>query len=181
MEESPEYFGYLMNDARLTNAISGYGSGKRRLEVLSAHALLHEMAGDDSLFVDHADSGRPIVAGWNISISHTTGFVCVIISKERVVAVDIERFDERVNRVAAHFLRPDEKASDLNSRLVCWCAKETLYKYSINQNLGFSDMRIDTTSILTRTGTVEAENLKQAVSHHIHYRIEDDYVLTYMF
>lgn len=64
------------------------------------------------------------------------------ISSLSPVAIDIEYISDRVSRIISRFLRPDEEASTLFQQLVCWCAKETAYKFFSSQHLEFLDMRI---------------------------------------
>lgn len=48
--------------------------------------------------------------------------------------MDIEYFNDRVERIASKFLRKDEKAEDLDAKLVHWCAKETVFKLFSEEN-----------------------------------------------
>ena len=105
------------------------GSESRRLEFLAVRALLSHMVGDDVAIL-YDNKGCPFLSnGWNISISHTKGFAVIIVSEANNVAVDIEYISERVRRVKSKFIRQDETADKLEELLVCWCAKETLYKF----------------------------------------------------
>ena len=44
--------------------------------------------------------------------------------------------------MAAKFLRSDEPFDDVDSQMVAWCAKETVYKLLPELKLGFDDMRV---------------------------------------
>ena len=114
-----------------------YKQEGRKLEFLAIRALMYEMlkangaskgllshAGD----ITHNEAGKPLFRGYHISVSHTKGYAALILSRNQEVAVDIEYFSDRVERISSKFLRKDEKAVDQDSMLVHWCAKETVYK-----------------------------------------------------
>lgn len=156
------------------------GSESRRLEFLAVRALLYHMVGDDVAIL-YDNKGCPFLSnGWNISISHTKGFAVIIVSEANNVAVDIEYISERVRRVKSKFIRQDETADKLEELLVCWCAKETLYKFFSKDDLDFCDIRISYSNIERDShGELIAENLKRKVSSTIYYEINDLYALTY--
>lgn len=180
INETFDDFNLLTKKKRIANLISHYGSTKRKLEVLSAHALLHIMADNESLTISHTNSGRPIVEGWNISISHTCGFVAILLSESCKVAIDIEYYNDRINRIIHKFLRDDEYAETLNSRIIHWCAKETLYKFLSEQNLKYTEIRINNLSI-PPNGIAMTENLRDGTVHKINYEIRKEYILTFLF
>ena len=92
--------------------------------------------------ITHNEAGKPLFRGYHISVSHTKGYAALILSKNQEVAVDIEYFSDRVERIASKFLRKDEKAEDLDAKLVHWCAKETVFKLFSEEKLMFEDMRV---------------------------------------
>lgn len=151
---------------------------RRQQEVSSTYSLLHAMTGEKGLLIQHDPSGKPSIDGWNISISHTKGYVAIILSHNRNVAIDVECISPRVNKIASRFLRPDEKAPDLLSRLVHWCAKETMYKYFSGQRLGFDEMRVRPFP-LNISSKIEAENMKTSELLNVHYVCDDEYVMTW--
>ena len=153
---------------------------RRQQEVASTYSLLHAMTGEKGLLIQHDPSGKPSIDGWNISISHTKGYVAIILSHDRNVAIDVECISPRVNKIVGRFLRPDEKAPDLLSRLVHWCAKETMYKYFSGQRLGFDEMRVRPFP-LNISGRIEAENMKTSELLNIHYVCDDEYVMTWSY
>lgn len=159
--------------------VDRYKSGTRRIEYLAARALLYSMEGDD-VEISHDDNGKPLLSnGSEISISHTRGYVAIVISRNMRVAVDIEYLGSRVNRVASRFLRNDESAVSLYEQLLCWCAKETAYKLFSSDSLGFQDIRIASFPLKRNTGTVSVENLKRNITFSVHYELTDFFMLTY--
>jgi len=156
-----------------------YRSEARRLEYLVVRVLLAQMEGV-GVSISHADNGRPLLSnGSDISISHTRGYVAVIVSPCRRVAVDIEYISTRVARVASHFLRKDENAVSLYDKLLCWCAKETVYKFFSDDRLGFHDIRIHG-ALNGKNGSVTAENIKRNAVVDIRYCLTEDFMLTYI-
>lgn len=164
-----------------------FKSEERRLEFLSVRALLREMLKmrgcsneklDKMSDIRHNQAGKPLMEGFHVSVSHTKGFVAVIISRKQEVAVDIEYFDERVKRVATKFLRKDEKANDLDSLLVHWCAKETMFKLFSEDNLQFQEMRVKPFDTMS-DWTCEIENLKSHKTVLVDFELTMEFVLTY--
>lgn len=116
-----------------------YTSNKRRLEVLCTYALLFALTDDVSLRIEHLPSGKPLCVShatghrYYISVSHTTGWVALLLSENKAVAVDIEYVSDRVYRVAQRFLREDERYVQRLDLQLCWCAKEAAYKFFLNR------------------------------------------------
>lgn len=164
-----------------------YKNDGRKLEFLAIRALMYEMlkangaskgllshAGD----ITHNEAGKPLFRGYHISITHTKGYAALIFSKARVVAVDIEHFSDRVERIAGKFLRKDEKAEGLDSLLVHWCAKETVFKLFSEDNLQFEDMRVQPFDTMA-DWACDVENLKRKRTAHVDFELTMEFVLTY--
>ena len=157
-----------------------FRSDNRKKEFLAIRALLHEIYPDDTPFVSHELSGKPILSnGYNVSISHTNGYAVLIVSEKDAVAVDIEYRSDRVSKVANKFIREDEEAPDVLSQLINWSAKETVYKYFSSDNLEYFQMKMHHIQPANE-GCVTIENMKRSTSVSVHYEITEAYVLTYM-
>lgn len=169
-------------------------SENRRKETASVYSLLFAMTGNGNLVIGHEPSGKPYVEGYKIGISHTKGFVSVILSTAYDVAVDIEYINTRVLRIADRFLREDEKPNalqlakekeekrdkdvvpDIIPTLLFWCAKETIYKLYSDERLTFQNVKIMDAE---QGGALCGNNLKTGESVRIDYTFNEDYVLTY--
>ena len=160
----------------LSSEVSSYRSDARKLEKLAVYSLLFMMTGDTNLRICHNEAGKPFVNGWNISISHTKGYAAVILSKDKNVAIDIEHISPRVCKIADRFVRTDEDASTLESLLLHWSAKETIYKYFSESVLHFFDMRIHD----IKENELWVDNLKDNAEVMVTYRFSPDYVLTFV-
>lgn len=62
----------------LQDKMTTIGSKQRRLEKLAARALLFEMTNRADLYFNHNDSGKPLVEGYHVSVSHTKGMVAFL-------------------------------------------------------------------------------------------------------
>ncbi len=139
-----------------------------------------EMPVDESGSVNltHDDSGKPVLAGFHISISHTVfktgGYAAIMLSRHHDVGIDIEYRSERIMKIAARFLRSDEKPVSVTDHLVCWCAKEAVYKLYSADDLTYQQMRV--------AGDMsEVMNMKRGVAVPIHTIANDRFVLVYSF
>lgn len=191
MEENLNYekFASLPFYDRLMSLSDG-----RRKETASVYSLLFAMTGNRNLVIGHEPSGKPYVEGYKIGISHTKGFVSVILSTSCDVAVDIEYINTRVLRIADRFLREDEKPNalqfskekkekgdkdvvpDVIPTLLFWCAKETIYKLYSDERLTFQNIKIMGAE---QGGALCGNNLITGESVRIDYTFNNDYVLTY--
>lgn len=169
-------------------------SDGRRKETASVYSLLFAMTGNRNLVIGHEPSGKPYVEGYKIGISHTKGFVSVILSTSCDVAVDIEYINTRVLRIADRFLREDEKPNafqfskekkengdkdvvpDVIPTLLFWCAKETIFKLYSDERLTFQNIKIMDAE---QGGALCGNNLITGESVRIDYTFNNDYVLTY--
>ena len=174
MEEEPEEL--LSGFPHLRLLEMPYKYPARQKEFLCVRALLLAMTGDPKLRIDHAESGQPIVEGWQVSISHTKGYAVLMLSKEKAVGVDIEYRSDRVAKIASHYIRPDEMAETTEQMLVLWCAKETLYKLHSDDNLAYFDMR----AVAPPDGNeLKLENMKRSKQVTVHVILAPDYILTW--
>lgn len=130
---------------RLPEAISP--GSKRTVERTAAHDLLSAMLGRP-VDIQHENDGAPRVEGYHISISHTRGFLAILLSERYRVGVDIEYRSDRIQRIAPRFLRYDEPADTIGEMLICWCAKEALFKLRSSSHLTYEQMRVRTSSFL---------------------------------
>lgn len=167
--------------------VEKYKNDGRKLEFLAIRALMYEMlkvngaskgllshAGD----ITHNEAGKPLFRGYHISVTHTKGYAALIFSKTSEVAVDIEYFSDRVERIASRFLRKDEKAEGVDSLLVHWCAKETVFKLFSEDNLNFEEMRVKPFDTMA-DWACEVENLKSGQTAHVDFELTMEFVLTY--
>lgn len=153
------------------------GLNARQNEQRAVSLLLGEMLDTEPVQLDHLPSGKPVLKGWRISVSHTKGYAAALLSRKHVVGIDIEYTSDRVGRIASRFLREDEHPVGSPQQLAYWSAKETMFKLFSEDRLTFQDMRISFID-----GTVErlkAENLKRGISVEVSIIKTEAYTLTY--
>ncbi len=163
---------------QLAFEIDSYRNEVRRQERLSVYELLFLMTGDQSLRLSHDDSGKPLLDCREVSISHTKGYVAVLLAHEGRVGVDIEYRSDRVLKVASRFLRDDEHAPTPDAALLHWCAKEAVYKYFSEQHLELQQMKVHPFE-LQKDGQIIVSNLLLDTTVSVGYHFADDYCLAY--
>lgn len=146
--------------------------GGRQAEKDGVRRVLTEMLGYQPL-VDHNEDGKPIIEGYHVSISHTLGYVAVILSREYEVGIDIEYISDRVSRISSRFLRVDEEFTNITDKLIAWCAKETMYKLFSSEHLALKDIKVDPQLRLVT-------NLNRNVILEFKCECTSKYILTYI-
>jgi len=158
--------------------LTAFRSASRLKEKLTTYALIKELTGLDSLELSYASSGKPLLDGFEISISHTIGWAVVVLSRNTPVAVDIEYRSDRVTRITDRFIRADEDKSSVDIQLINWSAKETMYKLFSEEQLQFHEMRLQQFTS-SNAGKIKVEDLKYPKTIEVEYILNSDYVLTW--
>jgi phosphopantetheinyl transferase len=176
MDESPQEL--CIRFPHLQHLEQPFRNEVRHCEFLSVRALLAIMTGETSLTIGHLESGKPVVPGLQISISHTRGYAALMLSDCENVAVDIEERSDRVVRVADRFMSLEERlmAPDVEDVLLVWSAKETLFKLHSEDQLHYFEMCLRS---LETGNRLLMENLRRQKIVGINYAMTDDYCLTY--
>ena len=189
MEESLDVLLLLLPGARRAfceQELNRFVSERRKMEWLSVRVLLYSMLQEDKE-IGYAPEGKPYLTDHSffISISHTKGYVAVILSPIAPVGIDIEQYGHRVKRVYDRFIRPDEQVEpywgDVTwSMLLHWSAKETIFKSMENAD---ADLRKLCLShfVPQEEGTFQVQEYatEQQQSFTVGYRISPDFVLTW--
>ena len=142
-----------MSQHHYDHEIENISNEVRKKERIISRFLLETLVGR-KVEVKYADSGKPICSGINFSISHTKNFVAVIVSN-KPVGVDIEYKSDRIFRITEKFMHPDElkTLSECSEKqkfaLLCWCAKETVFKIIEENGVDFAEIncKIDSENI----------------------------------
>ena len=160
--------------AAIGEAEKRYKSNARRMEYICERALLKDMMNGRIVNIFHNEDGKPMLNnGLDISISHTRGYIAIILSETKNVGIDIEYVSDRVEKIASRFMREDESADDIMSLLVHWCAKETLYKLFSSEHLDFMNIKVNIGE------TVSATNLLDNITVPLFVESTSNYVMTY--
>lgn len=172
--------------AVVEEAVRRFASPARRMEWLAVRALLGRMEVGKQT-IAYLPSGRPYLESndWQISISHTKGYVAVILGKMQV-AVDIEQYGRRVHRVRERFVRADEtvapyEGEDTWSLLLHWSAKETVYKRLDESGIDFLQHLQVLPFVPDSKGElrVRALNRPEPREFTVHYALHPRFVLTW--
>lgn len=186
MEETYEDLCTLLPSSLLLEAEQRFSALHRKQEWLSVRALLRELTGK-KLEIAYYPSGKPYLldSSISISISHTRGYVAVILG-EKNVGIDIEQYGPRVHKVAERFMRPDEVAlpfdgEDTWSLLLHWSAKETMFKCMNADAVDFQEHLQILPFMPARRGIFQAHEYKTKERRRffIHYLLHSDFVLTW--
>ncbi len=121
-----------------------YLKGHRRVEMLTARYLLHEMTGGIKRIPCLKDEhGKPFLKGFDghISLSHSKDWIAAM-TGDRPVGVDIQLITPKIERIKSKFMREEEivclDTTHLLEHLhVFWGAKEALYKAYGKRELDF--------------------------------------------
>jgi len=139
---------HLLANLSVTDTItySGITAQHRKKEWLATRALLNELISEPHLIKYHND-GRPYLenSSINISISHSSGYIAILLHTTSIPGIDIELRSRQVGRVASRFLSPDElnTCNDITElsnyrKLMHWCAKEAIFKMIPLSDIEFS-------------------------------------------
>jgi 4'-phosphopantetheinyl transferase len=136
----------------------------RKKEWLATRALLYELTKEHHLIKYHSD-GRPYIENFsaNISITHSTGYIALMLHFVSNPGIDIELITRKVGSVGSRFLSSDEMTfcnedADLSNRLMLlhWCAKEAIYKMVPFSNIEFAtDIRIILSNTIKGAGSFQ--------------------------
>ena len=137
MEESLDVLLLLLPGARRAfceQELNRFVSERRKMEWLSVRVLLYSMLQEDKE-IGYSPEGKPYLTDHSffISISHTKGYVAVMLASFTPAGIDIEQYGQRVKRVYDRFIRSDERVEPYQgdetwSMLLHWSAKETIFK-----------------------------------------------------
>jgi len=123
--------------------LSQITSETRKKEWLTVRVLLKEMLGEEKEII-YTSTGKPYLSdnSYQISISHTKGFVAVALHPEMKIGIDIERISPRIQKIRSRFMNEKEEAN-LNKEheevhlLLYWSAKESMFKILEEQDVDF--------------------------------------------
>ena len=189
MEESLDTLFSLLPDTRRVSCeqeMQRFTSDRRKLEWLSVRVLLYSMLQEDKE-IGYSSEGKPHLTDNSsfISISHTKGYVAVMLASSVPVGIDIEQYAQRVHKVCDRYVRPDEQVESYQGDitwglLLHWSAKEAVFKRMENADADLRKLRL-THFIPQEEGTFQVQELVTAQQelYSVGYRICPDFVLTW--
>jgi 4'-phosphopantetheinyl transferase len=166
--------------SRITNSC-------RRIEYLAVRSLVKAM-GVEPENILYMETGKPFLDNnnLNISISHTKGYVSVLLSPNQYTAIDIETRSERILKVRKKYMHiQEEKAlmnsgvDEITSLLLHWCAKEAIFKAIPYEGIDFvKEIRVNNFYISGNTGSFNVDSLRDGRVFTVEYLVEKDFILT---
>ena len=189
MEESLDALLLLLPGARRAfceQELNRFVSERRKMEWLSVRVLLYSMLQEDKE-IGYSPEGKPYLTDHSffISISHTKGYVAVILSSVAPVGIDIEQYGQRVKRVYDRFIRSDERVEPYQgdetwSMLLHWSAKETIFKSMENADADLRKLCLSHFIPQSEGGfQVREYATERQQLFTVGYRICPDFVLTW--
>lgn len=144
-ENAEELYQQLQLDDGEKAFIQNLSNGKRYLHWLGTRVLLRKMLNTEEYIDCKVDAhGKPYLTSipYHISLSHSFDYAAVMISKNKPVGIDIEKIEQKVERIAKKFLRTEELAFinpkyKIQQLYACWCAKEAVYKCYGRKEISF--------------------------------------------
>ena len=163
-------------------------SEKRKCEWLTVRTLLKTLSGEEKE-IAYQPSGKPYLPdhSYHISISHTKGYVAMVLNEEKEVAIDIETISPRVLKIKDRFLSEKETQSisednEIVHLLLHWSAKESVFKILDAENVNYqSQIQISPFQpVIGEWGSFEAleTRTEERQIFLVNYFVAGDFVLT---
>ncbi|PCH97698.1 MAG: hypothetical protein COB85_02530 [Bacteroidetes bacterium] len=169
-----------------------FGTDRKRTEFLSVISLIGSLLDvDHPVEVKHEANGKPFLDGidYNISITHSGKFVAVLLSKDEVPGIDIERVSEKIVRIEDKFMNDDEMKSAALEReyinehkVLVWTTKEALFKFYGEGKVIFKENLLVEPFKFEGKGVIGASIMMNDIDKRfdVHYEKIEDYILTYV-
>lgn len=162
----------------------------RAKQWLISRILLNELSDTNDLSVVYEKNGRPLINDGihHVSISHTSKYVAVILSRYFKVGIDIEGIHPRILKIRPKFVSDDENLFLQNtnalteSLILIWSAKEALFKMDGRGNMDFKrNLSIKPFSV-QKEGQIFGVISKDEISldFSLDYQIIQDHILVYV-
>ena len=149
-ETAAELKDQLSLDPEEETTYSSFGSENRRKQWLACRLLVKELLGKQTA-IRYKESGKPSLeeVPGHLSLTHSGGMAAVLLSRDFLVGVDIERMKDRIEKVKERFLSASELEQvgtehRVEKLHVLWGAKECLYKIAGRPDTDFRiDLRVE--------------------------------------
>lgn len=189
-ESVDELRALLSDEPYYEEEVAGLKSSSRKMEYWGVRVLLKALCGKELRIAHHA-SGKPylLTGEYQITVSHTRGYVAIGLHPDRNIGMDIEQYGEKVKKVVSRFVRADEipdrteltEHALLSQYLIHWSAKETLFKLLDTSGVDFLKHLYIHPFILSEEGVCSAEEFRTEENKRfrICYMLHKDFVCTW--
>lgn len=175
---------HLIDPSKPTNPAENVG-----LHWYASRVLLQNMFDAHKIEIHKNEANKPTLfindEKYFISISHSYEYVGIMFSRTHEIGLDIEKIDERINRVSRKFLNENEQlfAESKLSKTLIWSAKESVYKWYGKKELDFKEHMQAYPFTAADKGIFNFKLSKNEIEKeiNIHYYLIDNYVITYCF
>lgn len=161
----------------------------RKAEFLAVRALT-KILGENPENIFYKLSGRPYLENSqkNISISHTKGYVAVLLAENINSGIDIEARTERVLKIKNKFISDSENQeinkseNQVRDLLLHWCSKEAIFKATHSEGIDFKkDLIIDKFKYSGASGKFSGLFKREQQRYDLEYKTEEDFILVCCF
>lgn len=175
---------HLIDPSKPTNPAENVG-----LHWYASRVLLQNLFDAHKIEIHKNEANKPTLfindEKYFISISHSYEYVGIMFSRTHEIGLDIEKIDERINRVSRKFLNENEQlfAESKLSKTLIWSAKESVYKWYGKKELDFKEHMQAYPFTAADKGIFNFKLSKNEIEKeiNIHYYLIDNYVITYCF
>ena len=183
-ETSDELFSLLERGEEYLPELEKIRMEHRRQEWLATRILLQQMTGEFFRIV-YLPNGAPYFpdSPLHISVSHTKGYVAVLLQEQPAAGIDIEYRSERIRKIRSRFMNQEEEAGldpahEVEHLLIHWCAKEALFKMIGQEEVDFRKHLHISPFVFSERGTCTAYETRTANFHKfkLGYQILPDFV-----
>lgn len=141
IDESKDELLSSLDDHEHLDEILSMKSQSRILEMLAVRVLLKTLLNEEKK-IGYLPSGKPYLIdhSYNISISHTRGYVTVALDRYHLIGLDIEHVSEKILKVKDRLLSEGEyihQEDELVHLLLHWSAKEAMFKFLDAEGVDF--------------------------------------------
>ncbi len=188
-ENAEELYQQLQLDDGEKAFIQNLSNGKRYLHWLGTRVLLRKMLNTEEYIDCKVDAhGKPYLTSipYHISLSHSFDYAAVMISKNKPVGIDVEKIEQKVERIAKKFMRPEEMAfikpeHNIKQLYACWCAKEAIYKCYGRKEVSFINHIFLDAFDYNAAGSLNAKikNEDVGLSFKVEYQQFNEYMIGY--
>ncbi|WP_025763807.1 4'-phosphopantetheinyl transferase family protein [Dyadobacter tibetensis] len=145
-EEEMELRGMLRNKYNMED-LEAISHPQKKREWLASRLLLQHLAEQTGLpykgtYKDEHGKAYLTELDRPISLTHTKDYVAVVMGREEMVGVDMERLDPKLSRTAPKYLTWNEYEhadEDLRALAAYWCSKEAMFKLYGKKKISFKD------------------------------------------